>query len=449
MSVEPSRKRSKTARLATAGIVGTTLEYYDFFIYGTSAALVFGTLFFPSYSPLTATLLAFATFAAGFLARPIGSILFGHLGDRVGRRSTLIFSLVLMGICTTLIGCLPTEPQIGAAAPILLVVLRFAQGIALGGEWSGSSLLLVEHAPQNRRGLFGSFTQMGAPGGLVLATLAINGATALTGDQFAVWGWRLPFLFSAVLLIVSLFIRLGIDESPVFTALEKTEKTKRAPISDVFRKQWRDIALAAGIVAPGSVLFYVVSTYSISYATTIVQMPSTSVLSALLTASIIYFFTIPVFGLISDLISRRAVLLLGCLLSIPTVFLLFVAINTGSLVLTFIAIAFALAVVHAALQAPQAALFASKFDPRVRYSGVAMSQALSVSIMGGTAPFLAVLFYGWTGSTLLISLWMVLWGLIGAAAVIALVRRPVYVDSTDADVATTAVPSSEAPVLAD
>ena len=428
MSSSPDVKRANIFRLGSAAVAGTTLEYYDFFIYGTSAALVFGKLFFPSYSPLAGTLAAFATLAVGFFARPVGALIFGHLGDRMGRRATLITSLSVMGAATVLIGCLPTEAQIGWLAPALLVVLRFAQGISIGGEWGGAALMLVEHAPEKRRGFYGSLVYVGAPGGLLLATLAVNVSTAISGDGFAVWGWRLPFLFSSVLFLISLFIRLGLEESPVFAALEQNAAKVRAPIGRLFRSQWRDILLAAGVVAPGSVLFYVVSTYAVSYGTSVASMPSSSLLNSLLFAASIYFFAIPVCGWLCDVFSQKAVLLAGCILSIPSCFLLFFLVDSKSPLLTFVGMAFALAGAHAALVAPQAALLASRFDPRVRFSGVAICQAISVSILGGATPFLATLLFGWTGSTLLISTWMAFCGLIGAAAVVALSKRPVYSD---------------------
>lgn len=421
-------KRNGHVKLGAAAVAGTTLEYYDFFIYGTSAALVFGQLFFPSYSPLAGTLAAFATFAVGFLARPVGAFFFGHLGDRLGRRTTLIWSLSLMGGATVLIGCLPTEAQIGWLAPALLVFLRFLQGISIGGEWGGAALMLVEHAPDKRRGFYGSLVYVGCPAGLLLATVAVNMSTGISGDAFTVWGWRLPFLMSAVLFIITLFIRLSLEESPVFAALAKNDSKERAPIGKLFKTQWRDILLGMGIVAPGSVLFYIVSTYSVSYGTTVASMSSSSVLNSLILAASIYLFAIPVFGWLSDVYSTKAIILVGCALTVPSCFILFTTMDSKSSTLTFIGLTVALAGAHAALIAPQAAMLASRFDPRVRFTGIAVSQALSVSVLGGLTPFLATLLFGWTGSSILISSWVAFWGFVGAVAVVLLARRPVYVD---------------------
>ncbi|QJY46834.1 MFS transporter [Pseudonocardia broussonetiae] len=416
--------RARRARLAAASFAGSTLEYYDFFIYGTASALVLGPLFFPGTSPLAGTLLSFATFAVGFLARPVGAVLFGALGDRLGRRTSMIWSIAVMGVTTFLIGCLPTYETLGAAAPLLLVVLRLLQGVALGGEWGGASLMMVEHAPAHRRGLYGSVVQMGVPGGLILSALAMNASQAFSGPAFAAWGWRLPFLFSVVLLGVSLYIRLHLEETPVFTAMQRTHRTVRAPLRDLVRTQWRDIGLAMGVVAPGAVLFFLVSTYAVSYGTSIVGMDGSTVLTALLVASVVYTVTIPLAGWLSDVVSRRAVLLAGCLAAAPSGFLLFGLLGTGDFPGVVVGMTVALAVAHAALQAPQPALFASRFDARVRFSGVALSQSLATSLLSGPAPILAALFFAWVGSSWLISAYVAVWAAVGAVAVVVLCRRP-------------------------
>lgn len=424
-------------RTAAAGFAGTTLEYYDFFVYGTAAALVFGKLFFPGYSPLAGLLASFATFAVGFLARPLGAVIFGRIGDRIGRKRTLIYALTLMGTATVLIGCLPTFAQVGWLAPLLLVLLRFLQGISIGGEWGGAALMLVEHAPAKRRGLYGSVVYMGAPGGLLLATLAINISDHISGDAFLTWGWRLPFLVSSVLFIISMIIRLGLEETPVFTAMDKNKVVVKSPFRDLIRNQWREILLVAGVVFPGAILFYIVSTYAVAYGTSeSAGMTRESLLNATLAASAIYLIAIPIFGFLSDITSRKAVLLFGCGVAIPSTFLLFHAIDSGSFVAVFAAMTVCLAVVHAALVAPQAALFASRFDARIRFSGVAFSHSLSASIAGGTAPFIATLFFAWTGSSVLICVWVSAWAVVGGICAIVLCRRPDITDtvaSTAAD----------------
>ncbi len=408
-------------RVTASGFTGTALEYYDFFLYGTASALVFGPLFFPSYSPLAGTLASFATFAVGFLARPIGSLLFGNLGDRVGRRKTLVYSLLLMGSATTLIGALPTFDTAGWLAPAMLVLLRILQGIAMGGEWGGASLMLVEHAPKKYRGLFGSTVQMGVPGGLMLSTVAVSLSDHYTGAAFETWGWRIPFLLSAVVFAVSMVIRLGVDETPVFTALESEDRVD-TPIRTLLTNNWRQLVLSAVIIAPGGVLFYLVSTYTVAYGTTVVGLDRSTMLDLILAASAVYMVAIPVAGYLSDVISRQAVLVFGCLAACAGGFALFALIDTGSTVGAFLGITFALAVIHSSLQAPQPAFLAAQFPARVRMSGVALSQSVSTSVVGGTAPLLATLFYSWTESAVLISVWLAMWGIAGAAATLVLVR---------------------------
>lgn len=415
--------RKSMRRVAAAGFTGTALEYYDFFLYGTAAALVFGPLFFPSYSPLAGTLASFATFAVGFFARPLGSIIFGNIGDRLGRRKTLVYSLSLMGIATVLIGALPTFEQVGWWAPLMLVILRFLQGIAMGGEWGGAALMLVEHAPTNRRGLYGSVVQMGAPGGLLLSTLAITISNGISGEFFNTWGWRIPFLFSAVIFVVSMVIRLGVDETPAFQTMNAAEAKKANPLHSLMKNNWFEVALAAVVIAPGAILFYLVSAYSVSYGTTELGLSRSTVLNAVVVASIIYLVALPAAGLASDLVSRWAILLFGCISAFASGFVLFAFLDMGTFISAFVGIAVVLSLAHATLQAPQPAFLADLFKADVRMSGVALSQALSTSIVGGTAPFVATLFYSWTGSTVPISSWIALWSIAAAIALTVLCRR--------------------------
>jgi MHS family shikimate/dehydroshikimate transporter-like MFS transporter len=421
MPVEPT---AKMRRVVIAGLAGTALEYYDFFLYGTMAALVFGPLFFPSYSPLAGTLASFATFSVGFLSRPLGSVIFGGMGDRIGRRKTLVVSLALMGLATVLIGALPTFHQIGWAAPVLLVVLRFLQGIAMGGEWGGAALLLVEHSPPHRRGLYGCTVQMGVPCGLLLSTAAVTVSDRIAGTDFETWGWRIPFLLSAVLFGISLLVRLGIEETPAFTGMQSAARQQRQPVRSLLRRQWKDVALAAAVIAPGGILFYLVSAYAVSYGTTILGISRTSMLNALLYGSLVYLATIPVAGHLSDRFSRRAVLLVGCMSAAVGGFAMFALLDSRSGWAAFVSIALMLGVAHATLQAPQPAFLAERFRVDVRLSGVALSQALSVSVISGTAPFAATLLYSWTGTTWPICSWLALWSLGGAIATVLLSRRP-------------------------
>lgn len=397
-----------------ASFAGTTLEFYDFFIYGTMAALVFKQLFFPGYSELAGTLAAFATFAVGFLARPLGSVLFGYWGDKLGRRTTLIISLSMMGGSTVGIGLVPSFESVGLFAPILLTALRILQGLALGGEWGGAALMLVENAAPGRKGVMGSVVQMGAPGGLILATGITSLSALISGDQFLVWGWRLPFIASVLLLGVAYWIRRGIDESPEFQEMRLAAKAlPRAPIATVLQHNWKDLAKAFGMAAPGNAVFFIVSTYTLSYATSRLGMDRAALLNVLMLAAAIYLFTIPLFGWIADKTSPATVIAFGCAVTVVFSYFYFSLLNSGSVFATFVAMAIALAVIHAAIQAPQAALFSSRYDVSVRYTGVALSQAIPTTVVGGSVPFLATLFFAWTGNTVLISGYVMLLGVLG------------------------------------
>jgi len=412
---------ASSLRIMSASFVGTTLEFYDFFIYGTMAALVFKQLFFPGYSNLAGTLAAFGTFAVGFIARPLGSVFFGFMGDRLGRRATLVLSLCLMGGSTVAIGLLPSFATAGIMAPILLVVIRLVQGLALGGEWGGAALLLVESAPAHRKSLMGSIVQMGAPAGLLLATGVTAVSSAFAGDHFATWGWRIPFLFSAILLAVAFWIRHGVAETPEFVAMQAHDiDPPRMPLRTVFRERGKALLLAFCLASPGNVIFTLVSAYTLSYTTVTLGMPRAPVLTALMAASLIYLFTIPLFGALADRIGQRKVIGFGCFAALLFAFFYFQALDSRSVYRVFFAMTGALAIVHAALQAPQAGLFASWFRVEQRYTGVALAQAIPTTVIGGTAPLLATYFMASTGNTIAISAYVGALGILGLVA--ALVR---------------------------
>ncbi|HIY64897.1 MAG TPA: MHS family MFS transporter [Candidatus Agrococcus pullicola] len=418
--VERERNPLQTKRVIASSLAGTTLEFYEFFVYGTVAALAFNYVFFPEGNDFAATLSTFAIFAVGFVARPIGSIVFGHLGDKLGRKKTLILSLVLMGASTVLIGCLPSFSTVGIVAPILLVVLRLVQGLALGGEWGGAALMLVENAAKGKKAAIGSVVMMGVPGGLVLAAVVAAASVAISGDQFEVWGWRIPFVLSAALLAVAFWIRLGVKESPEFAAArERLEARPKAPFSEVFRNNWGDLVAALGVAAPGNAIFFIVSTYSLSYLTSNLGLPRETGLYAQIAAATIYFATIPFFGRLADRVGEWKVVAGGAIGAALFGLAYFPLLQTGNVFVIFGAMTLALAGIHAALQAPQASLFASRFDVRVRYTGVALSQAIPTMVIGGTAPFVATLLVGTTGNTLLVSAYVIVlaaWGF-GAALV--------------------------------
>jgi MFS transporter, MHS family, shikimate and dehydroshikimate transport protein len=411
-------------KIIASSLVGTILEYYEFFVYGTMAALVLGDLFFPGGDPLVGTLAAFATFAVGFVARPFGSILFGHFGDKLGRKATLVTSLLLMGGATVVIGLLPTYATIGVAAPALLVLMRLIQGLALGGEWGGAALMLVENASPNRRGLMGSIVMIGVPGGLVLASMITSLSIWISGDQFAVWGWRLPFLVSALLLAVALFIRLAVSETPEFVAAKaKQEAAPVAPVGVVVRKHWKDLLLAFGVAAPGNAIFFIIATFTVNYATAGLGLDKGPLLLVQGAAGVVYCATIPLVGLLSDRIGMWKTELIGAIAAAVFIPVYFLMIDTKNLGLVFVAMTLGMAGVHALLQAPQAALFSSRFPVPVRYTGIAMSQALPTTIIGGTVPFVATWFVSLTGDPSLIIYYVVGLAVLAAACAVGFSRR--------------------------
>lgn len=431
-SVSVSSRRQRNI-IVVSSMVGSTLEYYEFFVYGTMAALAFGHLFFPSDDPTAGTLASFVTFAVGFVARPIGSLLAGHFGDKLGRKGTLATTLLAMGIATVLIGVLPTAEQVGILAPVLLVVLRLVQGLALGGEWGGAALMLVESVPANRRGRMGSLVNLGVPAGLLLASGVTSLSVAISGDSFLVWGWRLPFLASAVLVAVALVFRFAVSESPAFVQAEAMQaEAPKAPIGQVFRDHWRDLLLSLGIGAPANALFFLVSTFTTSYAVNDLHIAQGEVLGAQAAAAAVYVVTIPFFGALADRIAGWRVVLLGAVACAVFIPLYFVLLDTGDVLAVFAAMAIGMAVIHAALQAPQASVLSSRFPTRVRYTGVAFAQTLPTTIVGGTVPYLATLFVGMTGNTVLVVGYVVVLSLIGIGCATAFGRSPRRWDTEDA-----------------
>ncbi|HET7479058.1 MAG TPA: MFS transporter [Rubrobacteraceae bacterium] len=378
---------SSIRQVALASFIGTAIEWYDFFLYGTAAALIFGKLFFPEFSSTAGTLAAFSTYAVGFAARPLGGIVFGHFGDRIGRKSMLILSLMIMGVATALIGLLPTFESIGVLAPILLVVLRFCQGIGVGGEWGGAVLMAVEHAPQGRRGFYGSWPQMGVPAGLLTGNLVFLAATAVLPEA---WGWRVPFLFSFVLVGVGLFIRLRILESPAFTRVKESGTEAPMPILDVLRTYPKNVLLAMGMRFAENGTFYVLTVFVLTYVVEELKLEQTTGLIGVLIAAFIGLFTVPFFGHLSDRVGRRPLYLLGSGFSLLFAFPFFWMLNTGSAPLIWLAIILGVNVGHDAMYGPQASFFAELFGTRVRYSGASLGYQLASVFAGGLAPLIAL-----------------------------------------------------------
>ena len=391
--------RSTLRRVGISSFVGAMIEWYDFFLYGQAAALVFGQVFFPSGGdPLVGTLAAFATFAVGFGARPIGGVIFGHLGDRVGRKSALVATLFLMGIATFLIGCLPTHAAIGVWAPVLLVVLRVLQGVAAGGEWGGAVLMLTEHAPARRRGFYGAWPQMASSAALILATGFMYGMSEALGEaDFLSWGWRVPFLVSIVLIFVGVFIRLRIPESPEFERVKATEQVSQQPVVEAVRTEWRSILLVIGMRFAENVCGYLVSVFALSYATQNLGLAASLGLLANMLAALVQFFITPFYGALSDRVGRKPVYLLGAGLHILLAFPFFALVETKSVPLILLAWVLGYAVANGALFATQPAFFSELFGTKVRYSGISIGYQFSALIAGGLAPFVATGLVAWAG----------------------------------------------------
>jgi metabolite-proton symporter len=389
-----------------ASFIGTTIEWYDFFIYTTAAALIFPQLFFPSFEPLAGTLASFATYAVGFLARPLGGVIFGHYGDKIGRKAMLVTTLLIMGIATFLVGLLPTYETIGIWAPILLVVLRLLQGLGLGGEWGGAVLMAVEHSPDDKRGLNGSWPQMGVPAGLVLGTGAFAAVSAISGDAFVTWGWRVPFLLSILLIALGLYIRLAIYESPAFSRVRESGTEARMPIVDVFRTYPKNVLLVVGSRIGIDVVFYIFAVYMLTYVTTNLGLPRNLGLIAVSIAALIEIFTIPAFASLSDKVGRRPVLMAGAAFLGLWIFPFFWLLDTGSASLIILAVIVGLSIGHAMVYGTQASFYAELFGTRVRYSGASLGYQLAGIFGGALAPIVATALYAATGGPGLIGVYV-------------------------------------------
>jgi metabolite-proton symporter len=377
-----------------ASFIGTTIEWYDFFLYGTAAALVFDKLFFPTLDSFAGTMASFATYAVGFFARPVGGIVFGHFGDRMGRKSMLVTTLMMMGLATFLIGLLPTYEQVGIAAPILLVALRFVQGFGVGGEWGGAVLMVVEHGHAGRRGLNASWVQAGVPAGMILATTIFGLFSRLPDETFLSWGWRVPFLFGIALLCVGLFIRLQIFESPLFAQMRDRGERAGIPFLTVLRRYPRNVLLAMGMRFAENGSFYIFTVFVLTYATSQLQVPRASVLNGVLLASVAEFLVIPFYGLLSDRLGRRPVYLAGAIGLAAFSFPFFWMLDTGNSVLIGLAIIIGL-VVQSAMYAPQAAFFSELFGTEVRYTGASIGYHLASPFAGGLAPLVCMALLKW------------------------------------------------------
>ncbi|HKF70136.1 MAG TPA: MFS transporter [Stellaceae bacterium] len=415
-------------RAVVASTVGTAIEWYDFFLYGTVAALVFPKLYFPNEDPISGLLLSFTTYFIGFLARPVGAAIFGHYGDRIGRKATLIATLMLMGIATFLIAFVPSYQSIGIWGAVILTFLRFVQGVGVGGEWGGSVLLAMEWSRSpSSRGFIASWPQFGVPCGLLLSNLAFLAFSQLAGDQFITWGWRLPFVLSIILVGIGLYIRLGILETPIFSKLLAEKKIERQPMLQVIKRNWREIITSAFVRLAEQAPFYIFTAYVFSYGTGVLKVSRDFLLLGVMAASVLSFVSIPLSGHISDLIGRKKMYLLGAATVGIFGFIYFGLMNSGSMTLMFIAIFLSL-VPHDMMYGPQAALIAESFTGRLRYSGASLGYQLASIIAGGPAPFVATWLFGMYGSGYAIA------GYILVCAIITLIATTMMKDYTGKDI---------------
>lgn len=420
-SSAPTAPTSSLRRIVAASLVGTTVEWYDFFLYGSAAALVFNKLFFPDSDPLVGTLLSFLTYAVGFAARPIGALVFGHYGDRIGRKKLLVLSLMLMGGATFAIGLLPTHAAVGSLAPVLLTTLRLVQGFALGGEWGGAVLLVSEHGDAKRRGFWASWPQTGVPAGQLLATAVLAVLTATLSDAaFLSWGWRVPFLLSGVLVVIGLWIRMAVDESPVFKEAQARAEARKAeaaqgkgehqvermPLVAVLRYHWRDVLIAMGARMAENISFYVITAFILVYATQELKLSQQTALNALLIASAVHFAVIPAWGALSDRLGRRPVYLMGAVGTALWIFPFFSLLETKGFGAIVLAVTVGL-VLHGAMYAPQAAFFAELFATRLRYSGASIGAQFSSVAAGAPAPMIATALLAAYGTSTPISLYVI------------------------------------------
>ena len=392
-TLNESPSRSSMAAVIFSSTLGTAIEWYDFFLYGTMATLVFPKVFFPESNQVVGTLLSLFTFLVGFIARPFGGALFGHLGDRIGRKSTLIATLLLMGLATLLIGFLPGFDLIGIAAPLILVLLRLGQGLGVGGEWGGSVLLAMEYGHKRNRGFWASWPQMGVPIGLIFSTIVVNIVQSIAGPTFVTgFAWRIPFYISALLIIIGLYVRLRIMETPLFAQVKELGREASAPIAAAFRHSTPEILLSAGARFVEQAPFYLFATFVITYGVDKLGMDRTLILNSITIAAIIELFTIPLFSYLSDLLgNRRGWYLIGCVIMAAFAFPYFLLMNTKSGFLFGLAVVLSFAICHAWVYGPQAALIAERFGTRSRYSGASLGYQLASPFAGGLAPIIALL----------------------------------------------------------
>lgn len=416
--------KKQTRRVLIASLVGSSIEWFDYFLYGTVAALVFNQLFFVTEDPTVGLLLAYASFALAFFIRPFGGIIFSHIGDRIGRKKTLVVTLTLMGVATFGMGLLPTYQAIGIWAPILLITLRLVQGLGIGGEWGGALLLAVEYAPPEKRGLYGSIPQMGVTIGMFMGTIALWLMTMLPEDSFMTWGWRVPFILSALLVVFGLWIRKGIDETPEFKKVQESGEIPKLPIVDTLKYHWREVLIAIGAKVVETAPFYIFSTFVVSYATTNLEFTRTSTLTAVMIATVVTTILIPVMGNLSDKVGRKKLYVTGTVAMALFAFPYFWMLQQGSVALLIIATVIGLGIIWAPITAVLGTMFSEIFDAKIRYTGISLGYQIGAAVAGGTAPLVATaLLVRFDNSYIPVAIYIIFTALISLVAIWAVKDR--------------------------
>jgi metabolite-proton symporter len=426
-TVDEHASRRQLVRAIVASTIGTSIEWYDFFLYGTAAALVFPKLFFPKSNPYVGALEAFATYTIGFIARPVGAAIFGHYGDRIGRKATLIVTLLLMGLATFFVGLMPTYSRIGVWGAVLLTVLRVCQGLGVGGEWGGSVLLSMEWGHKGKRGFIASWPQFGVPAGLLLANGSVAAFNRLSGPAFITWGWRVPFLLSIILVAVGLFIRLRILETPLFARLLKERRVAPQPVAEVLRRNPAEITLSALLRLSEQSPFYLFTAFIFTYGTGTLHLNRGLLVSAVTVAAVVSLFSVPFFGYLSDVIGRKVMYILGALATLAFAYPYFSLLNTRVPALVFLAAVVSL-ITHDMQYGPQAALIAESFTTRLRYSGASLGYQLASVIAGGPAPLIAVYLLHTYGTSAAISNYIIV------TAVLTIIATVLLRDRSKADI---------------
>lgn len=417
-------EKKKLNRVLIASLVGSSIEWFDYFLYGTVAALVFNQLFFVTEDPTIGLLLAYASFALAFFIRPFGGIIFSHIGDRIGRKKTLVITLSIMGIATFGMGLLPTYQAIGIWAPILLITLRLVQGLGIGGEWGGALLLAVEYAPPEKRGLFGSIPQMGITIGMMLGTLALSIMTLLPEDSFMTWGWRVPFILSALLVVFGLWIRKGIDETPSFKEVQARGEIPKIPLVTTLKTHWREVLIAIGAKVVETAPFYIFGTFVVSYATTFLDFSTTAVLNSVMIATVITTILIPIMGHLSDRVGRKPLYVYGTIAMALYAFPYFWLLKQGSVLLLGIATIIGLGIIWAPITAVLGTMFSEIFSAEVRYTGISLGYQIGAAVAGGTAPLVATaLLAKFNNSYVPVALYIIFTALVSLLAIWAVKDR--------------------------